>query len=123
MNHAVLEFKLQIAELKHHSPWICRDSAPKKAGTPPLYGWISETHRNRSYKLSISFNIIRQMLKFTQYTSFYLSFLISTWTFQDGFSPFKNDTTNSLPTEQNKTRAHCTCLSVSAVHENNRCLS
>ena len=100
MNLAVLERKLQAADLQHHSPWIRRDNAPKKAGTPPLYRRISEKHLNRSYKLSISFNTIRQMLQFTQYAGFYLSFFISTWTFQDEFSPFKNDTTNSLRTSK-----------------------
>ena len=100
MNHAVLECKLQAAELQHHRPWIHRDGAPEKAGTPPLYRRISEKHRNRSYKLSIRFNIIRQMLQFAQRAGFDLSFFISTWTFQDGFSPFKNDTINSLPTSK-----------------------
>jgi hypothetical protein len=73
MDHAELEYKLPAAELQNHSPWIRRYKAPRKAGTLPLHRRISEKHRNSSYKLSISFNIMWQMLQFTQYACFDLS--------------------------------------------------
>jgi hypothetical protein len=99
MNHAVLECKSQAAELQHHSPCICRDNALKILRTSPLYRPVSENHPNRRHAhTSCQFNITRYMLQFTQHGRLDLSFFISTWTFQDGFSPFKKNTTNLLPT-------------------------
>jgi hypothetical protein len=78
------------------SPWWCTQvswytsslAANQRKTSKPLIQAVNQ------------FQYHRQMLQFTQYAGFDLSFFISTWTFQDGFSPFKNDTTNSLPTSK-----------------------